>query len=205
MTSPSHIQINTNVLKCIKAAVFMSTCKAPDIYTRIHSSLWNHVPPCIVKNLVENHAWGICNVQFSTVHISLNKFSSSMLLTFIVIEDDAYRNFEVFENKTKQNVSCYQRVQHFWSLLKAPEVTFLDVWYNLLGLSLHSLPSICVSSLGQANKALAFPALSFLPVFFPLSSQQRHAACQPRLGFVLFALNVIYVRRDKPFSHKLRP
>lgn len=102
MTFPSHIQINTNVLKRTKAAVFMSTCKAPDIYIRIHSSIWSHAPPRIVKNLVENHAWGICNVQFSTVHTSLNKFSSSMSLTFILIEDDASRNFEVFKNKIKQ-------------------------------------------------------------------------------------------------------
>lgn len=109
MTSPSHIQINTNVLKCIKAAVFMSMCKAPDIYIQIHSSLWNHVPPLVVKNLVENHARGMCNVQFSSTHTSLNKFSSSMLLTFVLIEDEAWRNFEVFENKTKQNASCYQR------------------------------------------------------------------------------------------------
>lgn len=31
-----------------------------------------------------------------------------MLLTFVLIEDEAWRNFEVFENKTKQNTSCYQ-------------------------------------------------------------------------------------------------
>lgn len=136
MTSPSHIQINTNVLKCIKAAVFMSTCKAPDIYIQIHSSIWSHVPPLIVKNLVENQAWGMCNVQFSTIHTFLNKFSSSMLLTFVLIEDEAWRNFEVFENKTKRNASCYQRaLAHLKcssSTAKSPSLTLRTAFSDFL-------------------------------------------------------------------------
>lgn len=167
MTSPSHIQINTNVLKCIKAAVFMSMCKAPDIYIQIHSSLWNHVPPLIVKNLVENHAWGMCNVQFSTIHTSLNKFSSSMLLTFVLIEDEAWRNFEVFANKTKQNGSCYQRalahLKYSSSMGKSPSWTFRTTFsaFLFVSLSLFSL--------------LFFPLLAFLffPVFLRFSKTTR--------------------------------
>lgn len=148
MTSPSHIQINTNVLECIKAAVFMSTCKAPDIYIQIHSSIWNHVPPLIVKNLVENHAWGMCNVQFSTTHTSLNKFSSSMLLTFVLIEDEAWRNFEVFENKTKQNASCYQRalahLKNSGSMGKSSSLIFRTTFsaFLLFSFSFFLFPSL---------------------------------------------------------------
>lgn len=159
MTSPSHIQINTNVLKCIKAAVFMSTCKAPDIYIQIHSSIWNRVPPLIVKNLVENHAWGMCNVQFSSIHTSLNKFSSSMLLTFVLIEDEAWRNFEVFENKTKQNASCYQRalayLQYSGSMDTSPSPVLRTTFSAFLPLSF----SLC-----SLSSPLLFP---FLPSFLP--------------------------------------
>lgn len=199
MTSPSHIQINTNVLKCIKAAVFMSTCKAPDIYIQIYSSIWNHVPPLIVKNLVENHAWGMCNVQFSSIHTSLNKFSSSMLLTFVLIEDEAWRNFEVFESKTKQNASCYQRalvplkysgsvVSHLpWyseqpplPFVPVPSLSFLfsPLLSSPLWASLFFLPS-----LGSA-KLCEF--LFLLPLYFPsflfwfLPPKQSHAKCQPK-------------------------
>lgn len=166
MTSPSHIQINTNVLKCIKAAVFMSACKAPDIYIQIHSSIWNHVPPLIAKNLVENHAWGTCNVQFSTVYTSLNKFSSSMLLTFVLIEDEAWRNFEVSENKTKQNRSCYQRT--LAHLKCSGSMRSHLPWYS----GQPSLPVPCLFSsllllLPSPNPSPSLLSLlSFLPFFF---------------------------------------
>lgn len=51
----------------------MSMCKAPDIYIGIHSSVCSHVPPRVVKNLVETHAWGIYNVQFSTNRTRISK------------------------------------------------------------------------------------------------------------------------------------
>lgn len=146
----------------------MSTCKAPDIYIQIHSSIWNHVPPLIVKNLVENHAWGMCNVQFSTIHTSLNKFSSSMLLTFVLIEDEAGRNFEVFENKTKQNASCYQRalahLRYYGSMDKSPSRVFGTTFSAFLffSFSLFSLFACFLSS----------PCLSLLP-FLP-QVQQNH-------------------------------
>lgn len=186
MTSPSHIQINTNVLKCIKAAVFMSTCKAPDIYIQIHSSIWNHVPPLIVKNLVENHAWGMCNVQFSTIHTSLNKFSSSMLVTFVLIEDEAWRNFEVFENKTKQNASCYQRalahLKYSGCMSKSPSLifrtTFLFFSFSLFFLLSFPLPtSLFLPSLGSAKPCKVYsPALSsFIPSFLPFCKTMQNA------------------------------
>ena len=171
MTSPSHIQINTNVLKCIKAAVFMSACRAPDIYIQIHSSIWNHVPPLIVKNLVENHAWDTCNVQFSTVYTSLNKFSSSMLLTFVLIEDEAWRNFEVSENKTKQNRSCYQRTL---ARLKCSGSRSHLPWFSgqpsCLALSFSLLLPLPSPSPSPPRLSL----LPFLPSFF-LLVKQNHA------------------------------